>query len=260
MTPGMGIADPRRVGRVDRREAAAVPVQDEAAEQRVGLAAGPRPPGRRAGRPHERRRPPVQEHVARPEPEAAPLAGALEQRREAARAPRRTLRPGRLEQRVHARPAGTIVPLDDQPSRSAPAMRWRVLLVRPAPDRGVVRARPTGEADPMTGWLDLRDGVEAACRSRGPYAASLAGTSASVATTATPASTSQFSQRGSRSAAASPPSVGSAIDRAARDVRAGSTDDGERPQQDERRVVLVDQHEERPPTEARRCSAQTVDW
>ena len=84
--PGWSLRGARAVRRVDGRQALAVAVQEQAAERRPGRRRSPR--GRRAGR-GVGGAPPVTNTVARPEPEAAPPAGRLEQRVEAVAGPRR---------------------------------------------------------------------------------------------------------------------------------------------------------------------------
>ena len=104
--------------------------------------------------------PPVDEDLARPEPEAAPLAGALEERRELAE--RLVERPaGRLEQRVRRPPAGRVVPLDDDPVALGGGDPLAGALGEPGADRGVVGVAGERQADPVARRLDLRDGTEA---------------------------------------------------------------------------------------------------
>ena len=181
--PGMGVADARGIGRVDRRQAIAVAIQEQAAEH-VGRRRAPR--GTRPARRRGRARHQCEERVARPEREALALAGPLEQGRERPEGlVERTVRA--VEQRVAPVPAGRVVAPDDDPGalRRVDALAGR--LREPRADRRVVRVGGEGQADPVARRLDLRDRRGSRRRAgprRRPDVA--AGISASVAMTSTP--------------------------------------------------------------------------
>ena len=166
---------------------------------------------------------------------------------------------GRLEQRVVAVPAAPCRSGARRRRRvSAPLIRWRVLF-EAGPDAAARRRRPAARRlDPVARRLDLGDRLEAGRAQRLAVGRSAAGTSASVARTSTPWPASHSGERPRREPRPRRVLV-RRDDRSARDVGARAADQRERPEQDERRVLVVEHEVERPPAERARCSAQARD-